>query len=567
MQPLFEHRLELAGYRTRALELEGEGPPVLLFHGWADSADTWRLLLDRLGREGRAALALDLPGFGTADKLTDEPILEQLDAFVDAALEHIGEAARSRWATRSAAASRCARPSATTSTASWRWRRPGSTWRAGSCSCGATRWCATCSPRRCPVPNAVTRRVVAERLQPARLPPALGGRPARGQDVRGPSREPGHGRAGGRARPGGCCPSSTTASSSTRSSCPVLLVWGRQDLLVFQSGAERVLDAVPDSRLEVIEDCGHCPQLERPDRLGDLLLDFSGSPGLSLDTLVDSAANGYDMLVGGGLAEPAPTPTSIIDEGPQRTVYRYRPARRGPAPPLTGAAGPAAGRARQLLRPAPRLQRGRAPRRPRPPHLPGRLRPDLLLRPRARPRALGGRRHPRGGEGGVRGRRRRAGPAGGLVPGRDHDPAGRGRRPEAAGVLGGHGGAARSTSPRCACSRPSASSSKLTGGALVTALYKGARRRARAARVARLPPDRGRPLPDQAAVPGPAPGRPRDAGALRGRRQLHGAHAGLPGPHLRPALPRLLPRQRAGRRQGPALRRGRSTSPRCASPC
>jgi polyhydroxyalkanoate synthase len=36
------------------------------------------------------------------------------------------------------------------------------------------------------------------------------------------------------------------------------------------------------------------------------------------------------MLVGGGLAESTPTPKSIIDEGPQRTVYRYRPARRGP---------------------------------------------------------------------------------------------------------------------------------------------------------------------------------------------------------------------------------------------
>ena len=88
MQPLFEHRLELAGYRTRALELEGDGPPLLLLHGYADSADTWRLVLDRLARAERRAVALDMPGFGACDRLDDaEPILPQLDRFADAALE------------------------------------------------------------------------------------------------------------------------------------------------------------------------------------------------------------------------------------------------------------------------------------------------------------------------------------------------------------------------------------------------------------------------------------------------------------------------------------------------
>jgi pimeloyl-ACP methyl ester carboxylesterase len=59
-------------------------------------------------------------------------------------------------------------------------------------------------------------------------------------------------------------------------SCPVLLVWGRHDLLVFQTGAERVLEAAPQGRLEVIEDCGHCPQIEAPDRLTELILEFAG---------------------------------------------------------------------------------------------------------------------------------------------------------------------------------------------------------------------------------------------------------------------------------------------------
>lgn len=89
MEPLVEHELTLAGFETRALELEGHGPPLLLLHGWADSADTWRLALDRLAREGRHALALDLPGFGVASRLARGSVLPQLDRFARAAIAHL----------------------------------------------------------------------------------------------------------------------------------------------------------------------------------------------------------------------------------------------------------------------------------------------------------------------------------------------------------------------------------------------------------------------------------------------------------------------------------------------
>ena len=83
---------------------------------------------------------------------------------------------------------------------------------------------------------------------------------------------------------------------------------------------------------------------------------------------------------------------------------------------------------------------------------------------------------------------------------------------------------------------------------------QGARRRARAAGQPRLPAHLDRPLPHQAAVPGPEPARPRDDRARRGGGRLHGEHVRLPGPHLRPALPRLLPRELARRRKGRAAR-------------
>src|SRR5438105_6881311 len=93
IQPLFEHRMTLAGYRTRVLELEGDGVPVVFFHGYADSADTWRLCLAVLAQRGRRAIAVDLPGFGAADPLANRPILPQLDAFAAAAAAYLSDGA------------------------------------------------------------------------------------------------------------------------------------------------------------------------------------------------------------------------------------------------------------------------------------------------------------------------------------------------------------------------------------------------------------------------------------------------------------------------------------------
>jgi polyhydroxyalkanoate synthase len=50
----------------------------------------------------------------------------------------------------------------------------------------------------------------------------------------------------------------------------------------------------------------------------------------AIERIVDSAANAWDMLpiVGAGLSDGRPTPSAIIDRGPQRTVHRYRLPRR-----------------------------------------------------------------------------------------------------------------------------------------------------------------------------------------------------------------------------------------------
>ena len=56
----------------------------------------------------------------------------------------------------------------------------------------------------------------------------------------------------------------------------------------------------------------------------------------SPDALLDSAANAYDLFVGGGTGDLKRQPSVIIDEGPQRTVRRFRgrPVGHGPRAPV-----------------------------------------------------------------------------------------------------------------------------------------------------------------------------------------------------------------------------------------
>jgi pimeloyl-ACP methyl ester carboxylesterase len=271
-----EHRLTLGGFDTRALELEGRGPPLLLLHGWADSADTWRLTLDGLARRGRRALALDLPGFGTASPLRLGPVLPQLDEFVCAALEHaaadggavvcgnsLGGCISLRLAERPELELAGVVPVA-------------------PAGLDMARWFALverdllvrgllASPL--PLPGPVVRRVVGEAYR------RLAFADPRSVDPRvvatfaahlGDQRSLSERLATGRR----LLPELRSPFELDRICCSVLLVWGRRDLMVFRTGAQRVIDAAPEARLVMIDDCGHCPQVEAAERFGELLADF-----------------------------------------------------------------------------------------------------------------------------------------------------------------------------------------------------------------------------------------------------------------------------------------------------
>jgi pimeloyl-ACP methyl ester carboxylesterase len=55
---------------------------------------------------------------------------------------------------------------------------------------------------------------------------------------------------------------------------PTLIVWGDNDKIVPVSTAKRYVAALPNAKLEIIEACGHCVDLEQPEKLTSLVTPF-----------------------------------------------------------------------------------------------------------------------------------------------------------------------------------------------------------------------------------------------------------------------------------------------------
>jgi pimeloyl-ACP methyl ester carboxylesterase len=280
-EPLVEHRLTLAGFATRALELEGDGPPLALLHGFADSADTWRRALDLLARRGRRALAVDLPGYGAADGLRPEaPVLEQYRAFAGALVEHLaaedGEAVvLCGNSLGGAIALRAAEqpelplagivPVAPAGLDMPVWFR----------IIEADPLVRALLAAPLPLPELLVRKVVGEvyRALVFARPRAAAGEVVASFTRHHRSRDAvaamlANGR---RVLPElhGCFALGEVA-------VPVLLVWGDRDRMVTHQGARRVIDALPATTYVLLDGVGHCPQLEAPERFVDALEDFAG---------------------------------------------------------------------------------------------------------------------------------------------------------------------------------------------------------------------------------------------------------------------------------------------------
>jgi pimeloyl-ACP methyl ester carboxylesterase len=277
MEPLFEHRQDFAGYATRVLELEGAGPPLLLLHGYADSADTWRPLLDALGRADRRAVAVDLPGFGTADRLDPKaPILPQLDAFAREAAAYAG--AEPVIAGNSLGGCLALRAAEDEDLA------PSGVAPIAPAGLDMARWLTVVERDPllrsllaipAPLPELAVRTVVGRVYtvlvfaDPAKAPPGvveMFTSHHRTREVMS--------RYLATARR--LLPELANPFRFERVRCPVLLIWGTRDRMVSHKGAYRVAEALPRTQVELLKGCGHCPQLEATERVVDLIAGFPG---------------------------------------------------------------------------------------------------------------------------------------------------------------------------------------------------------------------------------------------------------------------------------------------------
>ncbi|MEL7975955.1 alpha/beta hydrolase [Isoptericola sp. F-RaC21] len=70
--PGFETRTTTVGGRRTVADVGGDGPPVLLLHGFPQTRQAWRSVAPRLA-ERFAVVCPDLPGYGESERLGDGP--------------------------------------------------------------------------------------------------------------------------------------------------------------------------------------------------------------------------------------------------------------------------------------------------------------------------------------------------------------------------------------------------------------------------------------------------------------------------------------------------------------
>ncbi len=251
LEPRFE---TLSGLRIRYVRA-GDGPVVVLLHGFASSIFTWKDVLPGLARS-RTVVALDFPGFGESEQPRDLDVgiypgivLGLMDRLGIVRATLVGNSMGGAVAIALAA------------------RQP-------------ERVQALVLIDAAGFDLAESERPLLLRLAATRAGKALFGRlPVRGRMLRLALGQVFHDPAlvteerfneylVPLLRPG------AAASLAPTVKAPTLVLWGRDDRWIPVEQADRVVAAIPGARKVVLEACGHVPQEERPQEVLRWLQEF-----------------------------------------------------------------------------------------------------------------------------------------------------------------------------------------------------------------------------------------------------------------------------------------------------
>jgi pimeloyl-ACP methyl ester carboxylesterase len=263
--------LRVAGTRTHVMEM-GAGDPVILLHGFGDSMGTWRYAMPALARRHHV-IAADLPGFGRSQPSTHRPLLDWYAHWTEELIAKLAPRGRATLVGNSLGAA------VALDTAL---RTPLRVSRLVLVDCaglgtGVPLWWRLvfaqlfrlpplAGPAARALPTAVLERIVGEVYSTLvfHRASAVDARHARdfAANYSTAARvqhlfDLGHDFVGELA-------SGRLLRDASTLRVPTLILWGKQDGLVPMQHGIDLHHRVPDSQLYLVDDCGHCPQLERP---------------------------------------------------------------------------------------------------------------------------------------------------------------------------------------------------------------------------------------------------------------------------------------------------------------